>query len=39
MNIKQSLLEHLRQLPLPQQQQVLNFNKFLKQKTSRTAEE
>jgi hypothetical protein len=34
MNIEQSLLENLRKLPLPQQQEVLDFSEFLKQKTS-----
>ncbi len=34
MNLEQSLLENLRQLPLSQQQQILDFSEFLKQKTS-----
>jgi hypothetical protein len=32
MNIEQSVLENLRQLPLSQQKQVLDFSEFLKQK-------
>lgn len=32
MNIEQAVLENLKQLPLNQQQEVLNFTQFLKQK-------
>lgn len=34
MNIEQAVLENLKQLPLAQQQEVLDFSEFLKQKTS-----
>ncbi len=34
MNIEQTVLENLKQLPLAQQQEVLDFSEFLKQKTS-----
>jgi len=34
MNIEQALLENLKQLPLKQQEEVLNFSEFLKQKNS-----
>ncbi len=34
MNIEQAVLENLKQLPLAQQQEVLEFSEFLKQKTS-----
>ena len=34
MNIEQSILENLKQLPLVQQQEVLDFSEFLKQKSS-----
>jgi Protein of unknown function (DUF2281) len=34
MNIEQAVLETLKQLPLNQQEEVLNFCEFLKQKSS-----
>jgi hypothetical protein len=34
MNIEQAVLENLKQLPLLQQQEVLDFSEFLKQKSS-----
>lgn len=34
MNIEQAVLENLKQLPLKQQEEVLNFSEFLKQKIS-----
>lgn len=34
MNIEQAILENIKQLPLPQQQEVLDFSEFLKQKIS-----
>ena len=34
MNIEQAILENLKQLPLPQQQEVLDFSEFLKQTKS-----
>jgi hypothetical protein len=34
MNIEQAVLENLKQLPLKQQEEVLNFSEFLKQKSS-----
>jgi hypothetical protein len=34
MNIEQAVLENLKQLPLKQQEEVLNFSEFLKQKNS-----
>ncbi|CCI29398.1 conserved hypothetical protein [Microcystis aeruginosa PCC 9809] len=34
MNIEKAVLENLRQLPLPQQQEVLDFSEFLKQKVA-----
>jgi hypothetical protein len=36
MNIEQAVLENLKQLPLKQQEEVLNFSEFLKQKISTT---
>jgi hypothetical protein len=33
MNIEQAVLENLKQLPLKQQEEVLNFSEFLKQKS------
>lgn len=33
MNIQQAVLENLKQLPLAQQQEVLDFSEFIKQKT------
>lgn len=34
MNIEQAILENIKQLPLQQQQEVLDFSEFLKQKIS-----
>jgi hypothetical protein len=34
MNLEKAVLENLKQLPLPQQQEVLDFSEFLKQKNS-----
>jgi Protein of unknown function (DUF2281) len=33
-NIEQSIIENLRQLPLEKQQEVLDFSEFLRQKTT-----
>jgi hypothetical protein len=34
MNIEQAVLENLKQLPLPKQQEILDFSEFLKQKVA-----
>ncbi len=36
MNIEQAVLENLKQLPLNQQEEVLNFTQFLRQKNTIT---